>query len=51
MKSGGERVWVWVWVGGWRVGNIWKGECEEVCLGSAGVCFFFSSPVTQLFGV
>lgn len=32
---------------GWRVGNIWRGECEEVCLG----VFLFSSPVTQLSGV
>lgn len=44
-----ESLEVRVYVCGWRVGTIWKGECEEVW-GSAGVSFFFffPSPITQL---
>ena len=32
---------------GWRAGNIWRGECEEVCLG-VRESFFFPSPIIHL---
>lgn len=36
------EVGVAAYVCGWRVRNIWRGECEEVC-GSVGMFLFFHS--------